>query len=113
MYAIRSYYETAWYADVLLPESTYLERDNILAEFKGAPAFVGIRQAAVAPRFDSRPAWWIFRELARRLGAGAWFDFDDIEAIWRYQLEGTGIDLAHLKVEGVLPLESDGSTELV
>ncbi len=104
--------ETAWYADVVLPESTYLERDNILAEFKGAPAFVGIRQAAVAPRFDSRPAWWIFRELARRLGAGDWFDFDDIEAIWRYQLEGTGIDLARLKAEGVLPLECDGPAEL-
>ena len=56
------YSETGWYSDVILPESTYLERANILAQMPGpVPAF-NMRDQAIAPRFDSRPAWWIFRE---------------------------------------------------
>ena len=31
------------------------------------PVF-GMRDQAIAPRFDSRPAWWIFREILRRMG---------------------------------------------
>ena len=30
-----NYSDTAWYADVILPEATYLERSNIIATQKG------------------------------------------------------------------------------
>ena len=70
------YSETGWYSDVILPESTYLERANILAGMPGpVPVFV-MRDQAIAPRFDSRPAWWIFREILRRMGIKDVLDFE-------------------------------------
>ncbi len=96
--------ETAWQADVVLPESTYLERANILALKPGPRPAVHMRDQAVAPRFDSRPAWWIFAEIARRMGAGRHFPFDRIEDIWAMQLEGTGLTIEALRATGVVAL---------
>jgi thiosulfate reductase/polysulfide reductase chain A len=96
--------ETAWYADVILPETTYLERANILGASGGLKPAINLRDQAVAPRVDSRPAWWIFRELARRLGVGEYFDFETIEDIWEYQLEGTGVTVAQLREKGFVSL---------
>ncbi|ADK86195.1 molybdopterin oxidoreductase [Desulfarculus baarsii DSM 2075] len=99
-----NYSETAWYADVILPEATYLERANILALKDGAKPTIQMRDQAVAPLHDTRPAWWIFGQLASRLGAGQYFNFQAIEDIWAYQLEGTGVDIAQLRQRGVLSL---------
>jgi thiosulfate reductase/polysulfide reductase chain A len=99
-----NYSETAWYADVILPETTYLERASILSTGSGLKPAINLRDQAVAPRFDSRPAWWIFRELARRMGVGEYFDFETIEDIWEYQLEGTGVTVAQLREKGFVAL---------
>jgi thiosulfate reductase/polysulfide reductase chain A len=99
-----NYSETAWYADVILPESTYLERANILAQNAGAKPNFSMRDQAIAPRFDSRPAWWIFRELLRRLDKGDALDFETIEDLWEYQLEGTGVTVAQMREKGIVPL---------
>ena len=95
-----NYSETSWYADVILPEATYLERANILAGKSGQKPGIAMRDQAMAPRFDTRPAWWIFKELARRLGVGQYFDFETIEDIWRYQLEDTGITIEQIREKG-------------
>ena len=63
------YSEAGWYADVILPEATYLERANILCQMGGPVPIFFMRDQAIAPRFDSRPAWWIFREILRRMDA--------------------------------------------
>ena len=56
------YSELGWYSDVILPESTYLERANILCQMNGPVPVFSMRDQAIAPRFDSRPGWWILRE---------------------------------------------------
>lgn len=99
-----NYSETSWFADVILPETTYLERANILTSKSGQKPGIGLRDQAVAPRFDTRPAWWIFKELARRLGVGQYFDFETIEDIWRYQLEDTGITIEKMREKGMVSL---------
>jgi thiosulfate reductase/polysulfide reductase chain A len=99
-----NYSETAWYADVILPESTYLERANVLAQNAGAKPNFSLRDQAVAPRFDSRPAWWIFREILHRLDAGDALDFETIEELWDYQLEGTGVTVAQMREKGIVSL---------
>ncbi len=99
-----NYSETGWYSDVILPESTYLERANLIASKSGLKPSFQMRDQCIAPRFDSRPAWWIFRELAKRLGVGEYFDFESIEEIWEYQLEGTGVSLKELREKGVVSL---------
>jgi thiosulfate reductase / polysulfide reductase chain A len=99
-----NYSEFAWRSDVILPEAAYLERADMLTEESGPlPSFLMCDQA-VDPRFDSRPAWWIVRELARRLGVGQYFNWDRIEDLWRQQLKDTGIDVDLLRGRGVIPL---------
>jgi thiosulfate reductase / polysulfide reductase chain A len=99
-----NYSETAWYADVILPEATYLERANILTQNNGGRPNFGLRDQALAPRFDSRPAWWIFREILRRLDINEALDFETIEDLWDYQLEGTGVTVAQMRETGVVSL---------
>lgn len=99
-----NYSETSWFADVILPEATYLERANILTAKSGQKPGIAMRDQAVAPRFDTRPAWWIFKELARRLGVGKYFDFQTIEDIWRYQLEDTGVTIDQVREKGMVSL---------
>jgi thiosulfate reductase/polysulfide reductase chain A len=98
------YSETGWYSDVILPESTYLERANILAGMPGPVPVVFMRDQAIAPRFDSRPAWWIFREILHRMGIKEALDFETIEEIWNYQLEGTGVTIAEMREAGFVRL---------
>ena len=98
------YSETGWFADVILPEATYLERANILAQLNGAVPVFAMRDQAIAPRFDSRPAWWIFREILRRMGVKEALDFETIEEIWEYQLDGTGVTVDDMRRQGFVAL---------
>lgn len=100
------YSETSWFADVILPEASYLERANILAQVTGPKPGIALRDQAVAPRFDSRPAWWIFREILRRMGKGEALDFETIEELWDYQLEGTGVTVAQMREKGAVSFAS-------
>ncbi len=102
-----NYSDTAWHADVILPEATYLERSNIIATQKGPkPAFV-MRRQAMAPRYDSKPAWEIFTLLAERMGAGRYFPYKNIDDIWNYQLEGTGVEIEDFGAKGLVSLAKD------
>ena len=67
------------------------------------PVFA-MRDQAIAPRFDSRPAWWIFREILRRMGNKEALDFETIEELWNYQLEGTGVTVAEMREAGIVGL---------
>jgi thiosulfate reductase/polysulfide reductase chain A len=99
-----NYSETSWYADVILPEATYLERSNIIATKKGPkPAFI-MRRQAIPPLYDSKPAWEIFSLLARRMGAELYFPYTSIEQIWEYQLEGTNIAIDDFTAKGQVAL---------
>lgn len=66
--------EQASYADIVLPEATYLERYDapMIAESAKQP-FVSVRQPVVDPLYESRPGWWIAQQMAQRLGLQAWF----------------------------------------
>jgi len=98
------YSETGWFSDVILPESTYFERANILAQLNGPVPVFAMRDQAIAPRFDSRPAWWIFREILHRMGIKDILDFQTIEELWNYQLDGTGVTVAEMREEGIVSL---------
>ena len=98
------YSETGWFSDVILPESTYLERANILGQMNGPVPVFAMRDQAIAPRFDSRPAWWIFREILHRMGIKDVLDFETIEELWNYQLDGTGVTVAEMREEGFVTL---------
>ena len=99
--------ETGWFSDVILPEATYLERANILCQMNGPVPVFAMRDQAIAPRFDSRPAWWIFREILRRVDINKEaLDFETIEELWNYQLDGTGVTVAEMREKGFVGLAS-------
>ena len=99
-----NYSETGWYADVLLPSATYLEKSSVLTTGKGLKPSFGMRKQAVEPRNDARPDWWIFKSLAERLGAGEYFKFKDMEEFWEFQLKGTGVKVSDLEKKGSVSL---------
>ena len=99
-----NYSETGWYADVLLPSATYLEKSSILTTGKGLKPGFGMRKQAVEPRNDAKPDWWIFKSLAERLGAGEYFKFKDMEDFWEWQLQDTGITVSDLEKKGSVSL---------
>ena len=98
-----SWSDTAWHADVVLPMSPYLERESMIASKGGLSPQLFVRERVVAPRFDTRADWEIYRDLARNMGI-AELDFDSIEAIRDYQLEGTGVSRADFAAKGFVTL---------
>jgi thiosulfate reductase/polysulfide reductase chain A len=99
-----NYSETGWYADVLLPSATYLEKSSTLTTGKGLKPSFGMRKQAVEPRNDARPDWWIFKSLAERMGAGEHFKFKDMEEFWEFQLKGTGVKVSDFDKKGTVSL---------
>jgi thiosulfate reductase/polysulfide reductase chain A len=94
--------EIAGWADVVLPETTYLERyDDLNVEFFREP-FVALRQPVVPAPHDQKPNWWIARELAVRLGLDAFYPWTDIEDYLDHRLKAAGYGLAELKQKGLV-----------
>jgi len=98
-----SWSDTAWNADVVLPMSTYLERESIIASKGGLKPQFFIRRRAVAPVYDTKADWEIYAGLAKRLGMEP-LAVDRVEQLWERQLEGTGVGLADFDAKGFVEL---------
>ncbi len=98
-----SWSDTAWYSDVVLPLSTYLERECVLACKNTLRPYFFRRQRAVEPCYDTRADWQIVGGLARRLGLPQ-LDYENVNDIWRFQLEGTGVTIEDFDATGLVPL---------
>jgi assimilatory nitrate reductase catalytic subunit len=66
--------ESAELADVVLPGSSWAESEGVIAN---SDALVCKINKAVDPPGDARQDMWIFCEIARRLGRGQYFDYDE------------------------------------
>ncbi len=94
--------ESVLYADVVLPEATYLERYDDLVSLPAKEKFVALRQPVVDPLYESRPGWWIVKELGKRLGLDAYFPYENYEDYLRSRATMAGIDFEELKRKGVV-----------
>lgn len=92
--------DTAWMADVILPESTYLERKDPVEGFHEPYPFLGLRRPVVTAEFDTRPCIEITHELAGRMGLESYFP-KDIDEYIEIQLSGLGIDRSVFDETGV------------
>ena len=99
-----NYSEFGWYSDVILPESTFLERDNFIIQQKGLKPRLTLRRKAVEPKYNTKSSWEIFTEMAGRLGLEETFPFKTIEELWAWQLEPTGYTITDFDAKGFIEL---------
>ncbi len=80
--------DTAWMADLVLPAPSYLERQDPLSAFLASSTCSGVitRDPVVPALFESKPVFWIAKELAKRLDLAEHFDFT-IDDFRKAQLE--------------------------
>ena len=94
--------ELAGWADVVLPESVYVERhDDLNVELFREP-FVALRQPVVEAPHDQKPNWWIARELAVKLGLDAYYPWKTIDEYFETRLAKAGLSYAELRAKGVI-----------
>ncbi len=89
------------YADVVLPECTYLERCDILRSATNREPSIALRIPAVKPKYNSKPGWWIAKEIGMRLGLEKYYQYDDLKEVIEWQLKELGTSLEEMKKIGV------------
>ena len=94
--------DIAAYADVVLPESVFLERHDDLFSGFGRRGWVSMRQPAVKSPHDQKPGWWIAKQLSEKLGTGRYFPWNDIEEYLAARCEKAKLSYAQLKKNGVV-----------
>jgi thiosulfate reductase/polysulfide reductase chain A len=94
--------DTAWMADLVLPAPSYLERQDPVSAFLASSACSGVltRDPIVPAMFESKPVFWIVKEIAKRLDLGEHFDFT-IEDYRNAQLEKMPEVATALRNDGV------------
>ncbi|MDA3930523.1 MAG: molybdopterin-dependent oxidoreductase, partial [Prolixibacteraceae bacterium] len=68
--------EITGYADVILPECTYLERYDSIRSLQGRQGSVALRMPAVEAKYNTKSAWWMAKELANKMNLSEYFPFD-------------------------------------
>ncbi|MDJ0908746.1 MAG: molybdopterin-dependent oxidoreductase [Woeseiaceae bacterium] len=97
--------EMTGYADVILPECTYLERYDDLRNSGERHPSLALRMPAFEPRYNSKPGWWIVRELGLRLGLDEYFPWADYSEKLDWQLRQVGSSLEEMQRIGVKNFE--------
>lgn len=94
--------DTAWVSDLVLPAPSYLERQDPASALQGASACACVvtRDPVVPAMFESKPVFWILKEIAGRLELGEHFDFT-LEDYRKQQLRDLPEAERALKEDGV------------
>ncbi len=102
--------EITGYADVVLPECTYLERWDDLRVVQGREPNIALRMPAAEPKYNTKPAYWMAKKLADKMGLGDYFAWNSMEEMLDWQLKEVGSSLEEMKRIGVknLPREYGG-----
>jgi thiosulfate reductase/polysulfide reductase chain A len=94
------------YADLVLPEATYLERyDPPAIVTTSKRPHVAVRQPAIEPLYESKPGWWIAKQMASRLGLADYFPWKDPDDHLTRLIQPLGINLAELKSLGAVSFD--------
>jgi len=102
--------EICGWADVVLPECTYLERCDEVHHPPYREPFLAVRQPVVEPMYDSKPGWWMAKEIARRIGLEGWFPWEDSVEYAKHRVHGGGFDCDELMETGCVLREAGPMT---
>ncbi|MGA7983197.1 MAG: molybdopterin-dependent oxidoreductase [Chromatiaceae bacterium] len=89
--------EVTGYADVVLPECTYLERHDPVRNEPQHHSSLAVRMPAFEPQYDSKPGWWIARELGLRLGLEKYFPWKEYREVMDWQLKQVGSSMDEME----------------
>ncbi len=81
---------TARYADIVLPATTFWERNDVHTPWAGAGHYAIFMRQAIEPMYECRHDIDIFGELARRLGIDGYNDKSEME--WLHELTKGAVD---------------------
>ncbi|SPF31520.1 Tat (Twin-arginine translocation) pathway signal sequence domain protein [Candidatus Desulfosporosinus infrequens] len=95
--------DTAYYADVILPESSYLERFDGLVPI-GNKIF--LRQPVIEPLYETKSSLMIYKELAEKLGLGEFLPYKDEKDLLSQQLKPFPVSLEELQRVGHYEVEN-------
>ncbi|NOX35129.1 MAG: molybdopterin-dependent oxidoreductase [Deltaproteobacteria bacterium] len=102
-----NYSNTAWYSDVILPESTYFERTDCVQQANGLKPQMFLRKKAVEPRYDTMDGAIILKKIGEKLGIGEYFPYETMEDLVNWQLEGTGFTMEDFEKKGFVAYGPD------
>lgn len=94
--------EIAGWADVVLPESVYVERYDDLNAPLFKESFVALRQPVVEAPNDQKPNWWMAKKLGDKLGLQKYFPWKNVEEYLDTRLKSAGLSLSELQKKGVI-----------
>jgi thiosulfate reductase / polysulfide reductase chain A len=97
---------TGW-ADVVLPECTYLERYDSLRDSPHRKPQIALRMPATKPMYDTKPAYFMALELSKKLGLESFFPYEKLEDLLDWQLKQMGSSLEEMQRIGVKTLERE------
>jgi thiosulfate reductase/polysulfide reductase chain A len=95
------------YADILLPEASYLERYDDLQVGGAREGYVAIRAPAMEPLHGTRGSWEICKALAERMDLGKYFPHDSVAELIDERLKKVGLTRAELEEKGVIKVPAD------
>ncbi len=98
--------DTAWFADVILPVPTFLERDEIASPMYAIQPTVYARQAVVPPLYDTMTEIEIYHQIASKLGIEQYLNPYGSEVL-DAQLAPLGITFDQLKVQGIFQVQQN------
>ncbi|MFC1979475.1 molybdopterin-dependent oxidoreductase [Chloroflexota bacterium] len=87
--------ETAKLADIVLPGTTFLERED-MRDYAGNLPLIALANKVIEPIGNSKEDWKIWAELGRRMGYEQYFPWKDTNELFNYWLEATSISLDQL-----------------
>ena len=99
--------EMNMYADILLPEASYLERYDDLQVGGGREGYVAVRMPSMKPLHDTRDAWTICNNLEDRIDLGEYFPHDSIKELLEDRLKKAGSSLEAIEKVGILKIPRD------
>ena len=93
--------EVTGFADVIFPETTYLERYDFIRSAQNRVPNIALRVPATEPKYDSKPGWWIGKQIGERLGLHDYYNYNDYSEVIEWQLQQLGTSLEEMKKIGV------------
>ena len=101
--------EITGFADVVLPECTYLERYDDIRVGPHREPNIALRMPAAEPLYNTKPASWMVQKLSEKLGLSNYFPYKNFEEVLAAQLIKLGTSLEEMQKIGVkkFPREAD------